>query len=486
MSNIRGGHKRLFVASKDRPTIPTNPDGWLNLYFLAANSDLLMAWHHRVATVPPSYVFGTVTYNEDNKSDACITTKQTVFISYFDPHLLSTDEYVLVAVDDIHDSDSPTIEIERVTSDSIEIISYKSTSALTGEEILYILNANSKGARLKIASGSPTTSFSSSVVYTCLEDIRDIRLLNETYQSFELYEVYIYAQWYGWVNQSFPDLFKKHGYNGACSKLNMNYIIFTVCEKVIADLQYPHVIVAKKVLLSNNGGASFTTITDRVFDNVEYDATYEDGGNLMGDYLNMYGPVWAMSYDGRCIFGLVMELSSHIVDSQTITGVHFYVSEDYGNTFEERTITPVGDSDGYYLACDDIGANGNVVLGRCFVNPTHSYSTHSYYRQYHMSIYNIFTGDLVDIPTAFEIGNTLPYIFVKNMIVMDYKMHTTGRKVLVSGSVFNDDGDKINGSFYIIDISDLENPFIVDGNIEEINTGLFQDQYLFAEAIVNF
>lgn len=223
---------------------------------------------------------------------------------------------------------------------------------------------------------------------------------------------------------------KKKGIGFTCDGSTASKYLFSVVEEVnINGIWYPVEIrtynqTGEITELLPNGASAYSKVT---YDGTQWNAT---------GLLPMYGIEWAMSNDGTRVCGIYTSMDTAYMDSSIVTGCYAICSVDSMQTFTKNVITPAGDEDFYYLADKLIDESGNLVLGRGYDNPYLSYaSANTNSKHYYGAIYNVDLHNVQILPTGNEITiGTLGHDVNHLSVISDYSMTGNGEHVIIAGS----------------------------------------------------
>lgn len=387
MSNIRGGHKWLCIANERIPEIPVNPDSGKYCVMLQFDADKPMTYYDNTQF---DYDIEVVPYNTGNKANGLITNNNKLILSKY-----KDGSYSIDLVHNYKDENSNVTVIDTGSADNDDTELFAAESRIGNHDsnkCLYAINVRQKASKLRIGEGTVSGSSNVTTIYTCLTNVREVVEGTLTVWSNYYYVTNAISVRLGGSQGVIESLVRHRQIGPSVSKLNMQFIIFSVKE--YAD-SYAFKLM---IFLSTDGGVTLNDITHRLPHSIPFE-TYSLEWNKV-DNLNIYGIHWAMSYDGSCMVGLAMHLNE--VGSITrISDTYLYISTNFGKKFKEVIIPQQDDEDGFFLICDHIAANGNILLGRCYDNP---YESASYNNPKHLYlvVYNIFKDTYTDYSNWYD------------------------------------------------------------------------------------
>jgi hypothetical protein len=247
------------------------------------------------------------------------------------------------------------------------------------------------------------------------------------------------------------------------STLTPNVVIFTEKEEFYAEGNQsgsgsPEIwsIAKLKVWLSLDGGSTLTDISSRLnptfdLDNTKYVVDHWELDDATYTCDTIY---WTVNPNGRLLCGVQPPYNKH---NRSYGGTtRFHISYNYGATFEdEHQIIETGNV--FYLpVCNNMGANGNILLGKYFDSFEDSYT---YDNHLQLSIYNIHTKTITAIPDVTTLSDWSFYYYKPST----YAISGDGNTVIVGGTCLRTPIAQYKMVYFKIDISNVNNPSIVTG-----------------------
>lgn len=452
MSNIRGGHKKLILEGNgdDFTTTPS----FKYLSFLMFDGDIKIL--HRA-----NGEWYKLSYDPDDKISAVATRHDRMYLVNYD---FSTGDSTLSIIREYYgDENVAYATIEDYTSTTLRIISYMvHASNDTYDNLLTLLNINGSGVKLQaiVCNSVLATILYSNDIYTEVYDYRTVYATFNVVQSTDYETDQIITR----LSHTYQTGISADDYVGiASSTVTSNVMIFTVKEEFLKNQDTHagspdiHAIAKLKVMLSLDGGSTLTDISNRL--NTAYplnNVTLVDGEYYLIDNTNAWESIyWMASDDGKLLCGIRPPYNKYYYSYGSSTAI--YISTNYGTNFEdERIITIDSTVNTFFLpVCNNIGDNGNVLLGkyRDSFEDSHGYDDHL-----QLYVYNIFSGKLYDIADMLTLYDQSMNYYKPST----YRLSKDGNTVIVGGSLIKNITGSYRMVYFKLDISDIYSPRILD------------------------
>jgi len=458
MSNIRGGHKKLILGSEYKT--PINSVSLKYLSFLNFDSDLKILHY-------ANGLWYTLSYDPNNKITGIATNYNRMYLTY---QQLTPYVSKLAILHNYFENSGTSGTVIRELTDSTEwLISYITTSSDVDYDTMITLVSTSSGINLHhlIVNASSNTLVHDWTIYASLYDYRTVYYSpDEISWVFTLTDSVIktiqHKVYNGYVSNQSSD----HVIGVGTSTLTDNVIIFTTVEEFVYEQQSGddyYCMGEIKVYLSTNKGVTFTDISSRLNPTYQLSNIYYDEYNEVYKIdINAYrceSIYWTASSDGRCLCGVQPPYNKHTCTFGESSTTRFHISYNFGRTFlDEKQVVIVAPNDTFFLpVCSNIGANGNLLLGKYIQSFEYSASYEDHLQLY---VYNVYTHELTEIPPIPELLSEHSF---SSFYVSSYQISSDGNKVIVGVSYANIIGS-YQAAFIKLDISDVDNPSVIEGS----------------------
>jgi hypothetical protein len=447
MSDIKGGHKKLILNKSTSPNIEINSYSQIFLSFMvAADRDLSILNRY-------GGNFVKLDSNHNDKYTIVCSNNHNLYYTYGSPT-------------------SGNLNILRKYANNNP--DQEETEIKSGNELPYLISVASR-------VGDTVES----LLYTCTDSdgVYTLRVMRYDFISHSiLSEIIIDSTTYNerpyWCGNCvfsissiihrisvYPYTISMHvGKGAAISGLSGNVIIYSKVETVDEYEHDPYYSVCRiQVKLSYNYGATFFDITDRINSDLPFDISYYE--EIDGKYYIYYDSYearqiyWTSSSNGRILCGFHIPNNYKGVTATTKTRI--YLTFNYGITFEDCII--VDDHPEllmYYVpVCNNIGANGNILLGRYFdcYEESQDYPNHL-----QLTVYNVYTNARIDIPSLDTLINT---ISPSDYVQCTYELSSDGNYIIVGASVKLTTLGMYKLLYIKVNIKDLSSPSVEDYDI---------------------